>query len=357
MRRLPEPRPRRPIDPEGPQFVPEDVYPDDPLIYEEGLPPDPEPPNEEPQPEPDIIVEIDEEPPPEDGIPDDEEVVEDDGWPEPDLPPDELPPMDPVPLDVDAKVFEDADTDAATMRVAPKQKPRFPVFRVVPRILYYQRFHGQGGSFFRRLAVVRADHIVNVSLAADEFQHHKVGTHSFVFGPADDETTGKKQARQLRFKLDRFQRRLGLLPDWDYQSTIDGVSYKTGTPTPKKYACMLMLTVQRKRRERTIMIPVREFVSSGSKPPTRAFQVQVLDKNGQPAAGVGIRLGGVDADALTDATGLATFTAAPKCVFMLTVDKDSLPTGQRMPGKRRRTVDLHNPKIKQPYVITLRERK
>ncbi len=89
---MPEPRTRRrrgPIDPEGPEYVPEDVYPDDPTLYDEGPPPDPSPP---PYDEPEIVVEIDSDVPAE-GVPDEEEVYEedtqDDTWVEPELPPED----------------------------------------------------------------------------------------------------------------------------------------------------------------------------------------------------------------------------------------------------------------------------
>jgi len=45
--------------------VPEDVYPDDPTLYDEGPPPDPSPP---PYDEPEIVVEIDSDVPAE-GVP------------------------------------------------------------------------------------------------------------------------------------------------------------------------------------------------------------------------------------------------------------------------------------------------
>jgi len=84
-----EPRTRRrpgPVDPEGPEYVPEDVYPEDPTVYEEGPPPEDEPV---------IVVVIGDEIPPE-GISDEEDVIEETAdelpYVEPELPPDEEPP-------------------------------------------------------------------------------------------------------------------------------------------------------------------------------------------------------------------------------------------------------------------------
>lgn len=54
-----------PVDPEGPEYIPEDVYPDDPVV-EDGVPPDSEPV---------IVVEVDGEVP-WDGTADEEEIYE-----------------------------------------------------------------------------------------------------------------------------------------------------------------------------------------------------------------------------------------------------------------------------------------
>ncbi len=229
---------------------------------------------------------------------------------------------------------------------------RYPVIRVVPRIAYYQqRWNKDGTVLTRRLAVVGAEHIIKVRLRDDEPLHEQLGSHTFVMKPAKLLDRAGPKAKELRFRLKAFHHLLGLLPDWDYTSSL-GAEYtdSQGQGQTADYTALVMLTVQRKRRERTIVLPVQRFDAAHS----RSLVVALRKPNNTLVTTATLRLGGVDCGTV-NANQHYVFTNAPKSTFILQAKPGTLPTGFALPKRKDCLVDLSDPNLPQPFNLVLRK--
>lgn len=215
---------------------------------------------------------------------------------------------------------------------------RLPVLRIIPRIAYYQRRkHAKGVGQRVRLVVTNAQHIVDITVpdtaaagtgVTKPQRHRKVGRNAIAMLPVE---AGDYDGNKVQFKLSPFQDRLGLLPDWAYDQQIESPS-----GSGKEFCALLMLTVQRKRRERTIIIPI-------TRPTVVTVTVELYGPDGTTRVKKGkARLGGgewVEADA---ATGDIVLPNVPETSFTVDIRKASLPPGMKPPPKADRFVNIRN---------------
>jgi len=222
----------------------------------------------------------------------------------------------------------------------PGKTRRLPLVRVVPRIAYFQGRYDHAGTLVRRLAVVGAEHLVDVKLADGDQPHEKLGKHTFVMRPADLHAGA---SRQLKFQIEKYYQNLGLLPDWDYTYSFQAEvpDRDNGGTKTANHNAFLMLTVKRKRRERTIVLPIRKLTDPGH---LANLTVELFRPGGSPLQGanleVGVRVGGVPWTKTAPGSHIVTIAGVPRSRFVVQIDPDSLPDGLAAPRRGLRMVDL-----------------